>query len=49
MIKKLNFINIAKTNALIYYYSIRNKKNKLFSLIINNIFNIFNKTFKIIS
>ena len=30
MIKKLNFIDIIKINILIYYYLIRDKKNKLF-------------------
>ena len=49
MIKKFNFINIVKINASIYYYLIRNKENKLFSLTINEIYNIFNKFFKIIS
>ena len=37
MIKKFNLIDIIKTNASIYYYLTRNKKNKLFSLIINEI------------
>ena len=49
IIKKFNFINIIKINASIYYYLIRNKKNKLFSLIINKIYDIFNKFFEIIS
>ena len=49
MIKKFNFINIVKINASIYYYLIRNKENKLFSLTINEIYNIFNRFFKIIS
>ena len=48
MIKKFNFINIIKINILIYYYLIRNEKNKLFSLIINKIYNIFNEFFEII-
>ena len=48
MIKKLNFIDIVKINASIYYYLIRNKKNKLFSLIMNKIYDIFNKSFEII-
>ena len=30
IIKKLDFINIAKINVLTYYYLTRNKKNKLF-------------------
>ena len=48
MIKKFNFIDIIKIDVSIYYYLIRNKKNKLFSLIINEIYDIFNKSFKII-
>ena len=48
MIKKLDFIDIIKINTSIYYYLIRNKKNKLFSLIINEIYDIFNKPFKVI-
>ena len=40
MIKKPDFINIIKINALIYYHLIRNKKNKLFSLIMNKIYDI---------
>ena len=39
MIKKFDFIDIIKINALIYYYLIRNKENKLFFLIINKIYN----------
>ena len=39
MIKKFNLINIVEINALIYYYLIYNKKNKLF-LIINKIYDI---------
>ena len=49
MIKKFNFIDIIKINASIYYYLTRNKKNKLFSLIINEIYDIFNEPFEIIS
>ena len=48
IIKKLNFIDIIKINISIYYHLIRNKKNKLFSLIINKIYDIFNKFFEII-
>ena len=40
MIKKFNFIDIIKINVLIYYYLTRNKKKKLFSLIINEIYDI---------
>ena len=47
MIKKLDFIDIVKINALIYYHLTRNKKNKLFSLIMNKIYNILYKPFSI--
>ena len=49
MIKKSDFIDIIKINASIYYYLIRNKENKLFSLIMNKIYDIFNEPFEIIS
>ena len=49
MIKKFNFIDIVEINASIYYYLIRNKENKLFSLTINEIYDIFNEFFEIIS
>ena len=49
MIKKLDFIDIIEINISIYYYLIQNKENKLFSLIINKIYDIFNEFFKIIS
>ena len=42
-IKKLDFINIIKMDVLIYYYLTRNKENKLFSLIMNKIYDIFIK------
>ena len=37
-IQKFNFIDIVEINASAYYYLIRNKKNKLFSLIMNKIY-----------
>ena len=49
MIKKSDFIDIAKINISIYYHLIRNKKNKLFSLIMNKIYDIFDESFEIIS
>ena len=49
MIKKSDFIDIAKINISIYYHLIRNKKNKLFSLIMNKIYDILNESFEIIS
>ena len=49
MIKKSDFIDIAKINVLIYYYLARNKKNKLFSLlfflIMNEIYNTLYEPF----
>ena len=48
MIKKLDFIDIIKINTSIYYHLARNKKNKLFSLIINEIYDIFNEFLEII-
>ena len=49
IIKKSDLIDIVKIDVSIYYYLIRNKKNKFFSLIINEIYDIFNEFFKIIS
>ena len=40
IIKKLNFIDIVEIDASTYYYLTRNKKNKLFSLIMNKIYDI---------
>ena len=40
MIKKFNIIKIVKINVSTYYDLTRNKKNKLFSLIMNKIYNI---------
>ena len=47
MIKKLNFIDIIKIDASTYYYLIRNKKNKLFFLIMNEIYDILNESLEI--
>ena len=40
MIKKSDLIDIAEINASIYYHLARNKKNKLFFLTINEIYDI---------
>ena len=48
MIKKPDFIDIVEINISIYYYLIRNKENKLFYLIINEIYDIFNKSLEVI-
>ena len=45
MIKKSDFINITKINASTYYHLIRNKKNKFFSLTINEIYDTLYKSF----
>ena len=47
MIKKFNFINIAEIDASIYYHLTRNKKNKLFSLTMNEIYNTLYEFFSI--
>ena len=47
MIKKLDFIDITEIDALIYYHLIRNKENKLFSLIMNEIYDILCESFSI--
>ena len=47
IIQKFDFLDIAKINALIYYYLIRNKENKLFSLIINKIYDTLIKSLEI--
>ena len=49
IIQKSNLLNIAEIDALAYYYLIRNKKNKLFSLIINEIYDTFIKSFETLS
>ena len=49
IIKKSDFIDITEINASIYYHLIRNKKNKLFSLTMNEIYDILNESFEIIS
>ena len=43
MIKKFDLIDIAEIDVLIYYHLTRNKKNKLFSLIINEIYDTLYK------
>ena len=45
MIKEFNLIDIVEINALIYYHLTRNKKNKFFFLIINEIYNILCEPF----
>ena len=45
MIKKFNFIDIVEIDASTYYHLIRNKKNKLFSLTMNKIYDTRCKPF----
>ena len=47
-IKKSDLIDIVNINILIYYYLIRNKENKLFSLIVNEIYDDFIKSLDVI-
>ena len=49
MIQKFNLLNIVEIDALAYYYLIRNKENKLFSLIINKIYDTFIEFFEVLS
>ena len=48
MIQKSNLLNIVEINVSIYYYLTRSKENKLFSLIINEIYDTFIKSFEIL-
>ena len=45
MIKKSDLIDIAEIDAPVYYYLIRNKKNKLFSLTMNEIYDTLYEPF----
>ena len=49
MIQKLDLLNIIEINISIYYYLTRSKENKLFSLIINKIYDTLIKSFEILS
>ena len=49
MIQKLSLIDIAKINVLTYYYLIKNKENKLFSLILNEIYDTLIKSSEVLS
>ena len=48
MIQKFDFLNIVEIDVSIYYYLIRSKENKLFSLIMNKIYDIFIESFEIL-
>ena len=49
MIQKLNLLDIVKIDALIYYHLARSKENRLFSLIINEIYDTFIESFETLS
>ena len=46
-IQKSDFIDIVEIDALAYYYLIKNKENKLFSLTMNKIYDIFIQLFEV--
>ena len=48
MIQKSNLLDIVEIDVSIYYYLARSKENKLFSLIMNEIYDIFIKLFEIL-
>ena len=49
MIQKSNLLNITEINVLIYYYLTQSKENRLFSLIMNKIYNTLIKSFETLS
>ena len=49
MIQKFNFLNIVEINVLVYYYLARSKENRLFSLIINEIYDTLIEFFETLS
>ena len=49
MIQKSDFIDIVEIDALTYYYLIRNKENKFFSLIINEIYDTLIEVLDVLS
>ena len=49
MIKEPDFIDIVEIDALTYYHLARNKENKFFFLTMNEIYDILNKSFEVIS
>ena len=48
-IQKFNLIDIAEIDVLTYYYLIKNKENKLFSLTMNKIYDTFIQFFEVSS
>ena len=49
MFQKSNLLNIIEINVLIYYYLIRSKENKLFSLTMNKIYDTLIESLEILS
>ena len=49
MIQKSDFLNIVEIDVLIYYHLTRSKENKLFSLIMNEIYDTLIESFEILS
>ena len=49
MIQESDLLNIVEIDVLIYYHLARSKENKLFSLIMNEIYDILIKSFEILS
>ena len=49
MSQKFDLLNIVEIDVLTYYHLTRNKKNKLFSLIMNEIYDTLIKSFEILS
>ena len=49
MIQKFDFLDIIEIDVSVYHYLIRNKENKLFSLIINKIYDTLIESFEVLS
>ena len=48
-IQKSDLIDIVEINVSAYYYLFKNKENKLFSLTMNEIYDIFIQSFEVLS
>ena len=46
-IQKSDFIDIVEIDVLAYYYLVKNKENKLFSLIMNKIYDTLIQPFEV--
>ena len=49
MIEKFDLLNIVEIDVSVYYYLIRNKENRFFSLTMNEIYDTFIKFFEILT